>query len=200
MLKRGCINGFVMVWSIAKIGRSIVTIAVSTAILLLAFGLPVAASGSQNIGQNNPSVTNGTTVIANITVGKGPTGIAYNPSNGYIYVANSFSGTVSVIDGATNKVIANITVGVGPRGIAYNPSNGYIYVTNSGSGTVSVISKSASTSSTSISSVTAPAAPTTSTSTEPTPSAVPAWAAAAIVVAAVLIAALLMIKRRRPQL
>jgi len=75
-------------------------------------------------------VINGVTneVIANITVGAGPEGIAYDPSNGYIYVANFCSGTVSVINGTT--VIANITVGAGPEGIAYDPSNGYIYVAN----------------------------------------------------------------------
>jgi len=79
------------------------------------------------------------TVIANITVGAWPTGVAYDPSNGYIYVANYFSDTVSVINGATNTVIANITVGIGPWGIAYDPSNGYIYVADTGSDTVSVI-------------------------------------------------------------
>ena len=60
-----------------------------------------------------------------------------SPSNGYIYVANELSDTVSVINGTT--VIANITVGIDPVGVAYDPSNGYIYVTNAWSGTVSVI-------------------------------------------------------------
>ena len=82
---------------------------------------------------------NGTTVIANITVGSWPEGIAYDSSNGYIYVADSGSGTVSVIDGANNTVIANIPVGAAPAWVAYDPSNGYIYVTNYASGTVSVI-------------------------------------------------------------
>ena len=43
-----------MVWRMAKRGRLIVMIAVSIAFLLLAFGLPVTANGSQNSGQNNP--------------------------------------------------------------------------------------------------------------------------------------------------
>jgi YVTN family beta-propeller protein len=79
------------------------------------------------------------TVIVNITVGRSPTGVAYDPSNGYIYVANWGSGTVSVINGATNTVIATIPVGIEPAGVAYDPSNGYIYVANYGSDTVSVI-------------------------------------------------------------
>ena len=70
-------------------------------------------------------------------VGSNPTVVAYDPSNGYIYVTDSGSDTVSVINGAT--VIANITVGSDPYVVAYDPSNGYIYVTDSGSDTVSVI-------------------------------------------------------------
>jgi len=44
-------------------------------------------------------VINGATtkVIANISVGKHPQGVAFDPSNGYIYVANAGSDTVSVI-------------------------------------------------------------------------------------------------------
>ena len=120
-----------------KRGQLILMIAVSIAILLLAFGLPVTAYGP----------TDGTTfkVIATIPVGPYPEGIAYDPSNGYIYVANDGSNTVSVINGTT--VIATITVGQWPTGVAYDPSNGYIYVANDVSNTVSIISTSPSLSS-----------------------------------------------------
>ncbi len=133
-----------------KRSRLIVMIAVSIAILLLAFGLSVAANRSQNSGQSNPGgyvkytldLINNTLIngsFVNIGSTLAPWGIAYDPSNGYIYVADSNSSTVSVISGTTNIVIATITVGSGPAGIAYDPSNGYIYVTNVGSDTVSVI-------------------------------------------------------------
>jgi hypothetical protein len=52
--KRGRMNGFAMVWRMAKIGRLIVTIAFSIAILLSNIGLPVIANGSQNSAQSNP--------------------------------------------------------------------------------------------------------------------------------------------------
>ena len=82
-----------------------------------------------------------------VPAGNGPYGIAYDPSNGYIYVANegvypNFDDTVSVIDGATNNIIATVTVGYAPYAVAYDAANGYIYVANGGSGlgdTVSVI-------------------------------------------------------------
>jgi YVTN family beta-propeller protein len=43
---------------------------------------------------------------ATIPVGTFPFGIAYDPSNDNIYVANPLSSTVSVISGSTNSVIA----------------------------------------------------------------------------------------------
>jgi len=126
----------------AKRGLLIVMIAVSIAILLLPFGL--------NSGRNNPGgyvkytldLINNTLINGNFVNtgnGMGPWGIAYDPSNGYIYVTDYGSYSVSVIDGATNTVIATIPVGTEPEGVAYDPSNGYIYVANFGSDTVSVI-------------------------------------------------------------
>ena len=76
----------------------------------------------------------------NLPAGSTPVGIAFNPHNGFIYVANQGSGTVSRIDPATNTVVGPpITVGASPFGIAYNPNNFDMYVTNQGSNTVSVI-------------------------------------------------------------
>jgi YVTN family beta-propeller protein len=130
-----------MVWRMAEIGRLIVTIVVSIAILLSPFGLPVIANGSQNSGQSNPggyvkytlilannTLVNGNFVNTGYVINPFPWGIAYDPSNGYIYVADWGWSIVSVINGKT--VIATIPVGTGPVGIAYDPSNGYLYVTN----------------------------------------------------------------------
>jgi YVTN family beta-propeller protein len=131
-------------------------LAVSIVLLFLVSGFSVMVYGSgpeKSISSGdksgNISITNSRiapvnnssniTVIANISVGSGPEGIAYDPSNGYIYVANFWSHNVSVINGATNKVIASIAVGSYPAGVAYDPSNGYVYVTNYGSNSVSVI-------------------------------------------------------------
>lgn len=80
------------------------------------------------------------TVVGNLTLGSGMTGIAYDPYNNYIYIANSFSNTVSALDGTTNVEVANVSVGAGPMGIAVDPVNHYVYVNCFGSGLVSVIS------------------------------------------------------------
>jgi YVTN family beta-propeller protein len=58
-------------------------------------------------------------------------GIAVNPSTGEVYVANSGSGTVSVIDGFNDTVVATIPVTNDPTGVAVDPSLGLAYVTAS---------------------------------------------------------------------
>lgn len=69
-------------------------------------------------------------VIADISVGMRPTLLAFNEENGNVYVSNTYSDSVSVINGRTNKVIETIGVGRFPTGIAYNPFNDRIYVAN----------------------------------------------------------------------
>ncbi len=56
-----------------------------------------------------------------------------------IYVANSNSSTVSVINGTTNSLARDVPVGEFPISVAVNPNTNMIYVANSNSSTVSVI-------------------------------------------------------------
>jgi DNA-binding beta-propeller fold protein YncE len=81
-------------------------------------------------------------------VGAGPDAIGVDQATGTVYVANSGSGTVSVISAAACNIrrpagcthpAATIKVGNGPDGIAVNDATATVYVANSGSGTVSVI-------------------------------------------------------------
>ena len=55
------------------------------------------------------------------------------------YITNQNSGTVSVIDTATDTVIATIPVGPRPFGVAVSPDGSKVYVTSSFPNTVSVI-------------------------------------------------------------
>jgi len=49
------------------------------------------------------------------------------------------SGTVSVIDTATNTVTATVAVGTGPFGAVVTPAGTLVYVANGGDNSVSVI-------------------------------------------------------------
>jgi YVTN family beta-propeller protein len=74
-----------------------------------------------------------------IEVGLIPLDLAVNPKTNKIYVANSGSNTVSVIDGIRNKVIANVSVGEYPVDVIIDPNEPWIYIPNFDSQTVSVI-------------------------------------------------------------
>jgi len=54
------------------------------------------------------------TFIANLAIGNSPEGVSVTPDGSRVYVANSFSGSVSVIDAATNTVGGTITTGGAP--------------------------------------------------------------------------------------
>jgi YVTN family beta-propeller protein len=80
------------------------------------------------------------TVIATVTVGSTPLGVAVNSATNQIYVTNycgndvscnTYSGTVTVIDGGSNTVTATVNVGAGPYFPAVNSSTNQIYVSNS---------------------------------------------------------------------
>ncbi len=75
-----------------------------------------------------------------IPVGPDPYSVAYDPANGYLYVANKGSSNLTVIDGATNQVvIASISVTNEPYALAYDPQNNEIFVASAGSNEVDVI-------------------------------------------------------------
>jgi YVTN family beta-propeller protein len=80
--------------------------------------------------------------VTNVPVGPYPTGIAYDAINGQLYVAETGTDQVSVINGSTNTLVGKVTVGAAPIGIAFDSANGDIYVADLYSGTVSVINGS----------------------------------------------------------
>ena len=50
----------------------------------------------------------------------------------HLYVANSYSNTVSVVDLPTNRVVSSIPVGVAPRALLADPQGGHVYVAITG--------------------------------------------------------------------
>ncbi len=85
-------------------------------------------------------------VVATVPVGEYPQGVAVNPTGTAVYVANSDSNEVTVIDAAT-LATTTIPVGDNPVGIAVHPDGTRIYVANTDEtvDTVWVIDRAANT-------------------------------------------------------
>ena len=97
--------------------------------------VPNLASGSVSVID---TPTN--TVIATVTVGGFPAGVAITPDGLFAYVTNEIN--IVVIDTGTQMVVATITpdASVAPDAIAIDPITGlFAYVTNIGDGNVIVI-------------------------------------------------------------
>jgi RHS repeat-associated protein len=82
---------------------------------------------------------------ANVTVGTTPVSCTYSLDGSKLYVLNSGSGTVSVINTSSNTVSSTITVGTSPSSMTLSPDGSLLYVANNGSGNVSVISTASNT-------------------------------------------------------
>jgi YVTN family beta-propeller protein len=75
-----------------------------------------------------------------IGVGSGPLAVAVTPDLTQVYVANTGSHTVSIIDADTDTPLRDpITYGRGPIGVAASTDASTVYVSNGLSGTVSAI-------------------------------------------------------------
>jgi len=69
--------------------------------------------------------------VAAMRIGSGPSGMALDTSNGYLYVVDSGSINISVIDPATNTVVGSIPFPTyHPMDIVYDSTNGYLYVSD----------------------------------------------------------------------
>lgn len=82
--------------------------------------------------------------LAEVRVQREPSGVAFLPDGKKLYVANTVSGTVTVIKmNLTNGIISRPTlhlqVGTEPYGLALTPNGRKLYVTNSRSSSISVI-------------------------------------------------------------
>ncbi|GAA3628027.1 hypothetical protein GCM10022223_51680 [Kineosporia mesophila] len=101
---------------------------------------------SSRSGNALRSVSGNATAGGSAPVGSFPLGTAYNPFNGYVYVANFSGGSVTVVDPATMTVVATVSttslgaVGANPYWVAVDESTGQVVVSFYSAGaTVGVI-------------------------------------------------------------
>ena len=79
------------------------------------------------------------TTLATVNVGSAPVSVAALPNGLSVYVANSVSNDVSVVNSNNLTVVATVPVGQVPKFIATEPSSSKVYTANAGSGTISII-------------------------------------------------------------
>jgi YVTN family beta-propeller protein len=78
-------------------------------------------------------------VYTGFKVGDSPNGLAVNEVTNRVYVANTESDTISVINGDNDEIITNIPVSSHPLAVAINPIKNILYVTHDVSGDLSII-------------------------------------------------------------
>ncbi len=83
-------------------------------------------------------------ITGQATVGNTPAGLAFDPSNGYLYVSNAGSGNITVVNATTMHPIDSIIVQGEPVGEALDSQRGTLYVSDISSGNISVINVTSS--------------------------------------------------------
>src|SRR5579863_9711644 len=112
--------------------------------LITSMGVEVNPSIHKAYAVDEP---NGTVVVMNsssgttrtVKVGANPIALTIDRAVNKIYVVNTGSGNISVIDGASDAVVATIPGEAHPYAIADNEATGTVYVTNTYSDAVTVI-------------------------------------------------------------
>lgn len=82
------------------------------------------------------------TKLQEVAVGQEPRSIAMLVGKPWVYVANTVSGNVSVIDTNDYTTVATIPVGTEPQAIVSSPNGKFVYVANANDDSVSVIDTS----------------------------------------------------------
>jgi YVTN family beta-propeller protein len=78
-------------------------------------------------------------VLANVTVGSLPFGVAVNPTRNKAYVANWSSGEVTILNATTRAVLDTLPIGSYPTFVKINPSTNRIFVVRYGTNRLVVI-------------------------------------------------------------
>jgi YVTN family beta-propeller protein/autotransporter-associated beta strand protein len=99
-------------------------------------------SASVNISNGQPTFNQGQVFVVDtatnqpvgspISVGFLPAGVTVTPDGRYVYVTNNGSGTISVIDTASQTAVGSINVAPGPIGVAATPNASLVYATSPG--------------------------------------------------------------------
>lgn len=94
-------------------------------------------SGRNSVYEFVPSTSQWTEIV--LPAGSAPAMVAADEANNLIYVTNSGTSSLSVIDPASHTVVNTVPVGATPWGISIDNVHQLAYVANSGGSTISVL-------------------------------------------------------------
>ena len=125
------------------------TVAVAVVLTVLVAGALVVADGGDErpvvSGPGAEPTTTFTTTVTTqappldlpaVSTGTEPTSVAVNPRTNRLYVANSGSLNVTVVDGGSRQVLATVPMSTRPQSVAVNQRSGRVYVTTAESSVV----------------------------------------------------------------
>jgi YVTN family beta-propeller protein len=98
----------------------------------------VANRGSDSVSYYGPTVIGSPVSTIGLPTGSRPVYVAAGNAT-YVYVAESGTNNVAIIDAGAGALKQELPVGVNPVFVAQTPDNSSVYVANKGSGTVSII-------------------------------------------------------------
>jgi len=89
-------------------------------------------------------LTNNTNVPGNFLAVNGisPIGLAIDSGKSELFIANSWSNSVSILSDASHHVVGSVSVGSQPAAVVYDSGKGEVFVVNSNGSSVSVVSDS----------------------------------------------------------
>lgn len=94
----------------------------------------IATFGPNGPGRAISILDVGSGQVSNVTVGLGPTSVAYNASGSRLYVSNYTERSISVVDPALGRPILTVGVPANPLGIVTNPAGTRLYVMHTNDG------------------------------------------------------------------
>jgi YVTN family beta-propeller protein len=97
-------------------------------------------TGSPSTGTVRVSGLPNAILVSGFPVGSGPSGIAYDPANNRLYIADFDSNNITVVNATTDQPVGpGIPEPYGPIAIFFDPDNGDLYAANWGGGNVTII-------------------------------------------------------------
>jgi YVTN family beta-propeller protein len=97
------------------------------------YGVAISSTGITYVTQADAGISRidlaSRDSIAGITPFSGPVDVAFSPATGLAYVSNQFSGSVGVVDPATDAVVSETPLGITSFRIRVGPGAGRVFVT-----------------------------------------------------------------------